>query len=247
MMNTQPIPYRDQDKTLTGFLAWDDTGSTRRPGILVVHGGAGLDEHAKQRAQQIAELGFVAFACDMYGDGIAGDRQRVMACAMELRDDPERLCRRAQAGLDVLASNPQVDGRLAAVGYCFGGMTVLQLARSGVELAGVVSIHGSLRTTLPIQRSQVKAKILVCHGALDPHVPMGDVTTFIEEMNQAAVDWQLIIYGNATHGFTHQNAPAYNVPGVAYHAQADARSWAAMELFFGELFGSEEKRDQARS
>ncbi len=247
MMNTQPIPYRDQDKTLTGFLAWDDTGSTRRPGILVVHGGAGLDEHAKQRAQQIAELGFVAFACDMYGDGIAGDRQRVMACGMELRDDPERLCRRAQAGLDVLASNPQVDGRLAAVGYCFGGMTVLQLARSGVELAGVVSIHGSLRTTLPIQRSQVKAKILVCHGALDPHVPMGDVTTFIEEMNQAAVDWQLIIYGNATHGFTHQNAPAYNVPGVAYHAQADARSWAAMELFFGELFGSEEKRDQARS
>ena len=239
-MTTQPIPYRDQDQPLTGFLAWDDTRDTRRPGILVVHGGAGLDEHARQRAQHIAGLGFVAFACDMYGDGIAGDRQRVMACATELRGDPERLCRRAQAGLDILASNPLVDGRLAAVGYCFGGMTVLQLARSGVELAGVVSIHGNLRTIRPIQVSQVKAKILVCHGALDPHVPMGDLTTFMEEMNQAAVDWQLIVYGNAMHGFTHENASAYKVPGVAYHAQADARSSAALESFFVELFGAEE-------
>jgi dienelactone hydrolase len=245
-MNTQPIRYRDQDTPLTGFLAWDDTRGRQRPGILVVHGGAGLDEHAKQRAQHIAELGFVAFACDMYGDGIAGDRQRVMACAMELRGDPERLCRRAQTGMDVLASNPLVDGRLAAVGYCFGGMTVLQLARSGIELAGVVSIHGNLKTTQPIQAS-VKAKILVCHGALDPHVPMVDVATFIEEMNRGAVDWQLIVYGNAMHGFTHENASAYKVSGVAYDAQADARSSAAMELFFVELFGSEESTDQPRT
>ncbi len=239
-MNTQPIRYRDQDQSLTGFLAWDDAKGNQRPGILVVHGGAGLDEHARQRAQSIAELGFVAFACDMYGDGITGDRQRVMACAMELRGDPERLCRRARAGLDVLAANPHIDGRLAAVGYCFGGMTVLELARSGIALAGVVSIHGNLKTTLPIQGSQVKAKILVCHGALDPHVPMADVAAFVEEMNQAAVDWQLIVYGNAMHGFTHENASAYKVPGVAYNAQADARCSAAMKSFFVELFGSGE-------
>jgi len=229
-MHTQLTTYSDQDTPLTGFFAWDDTQGGQRPGILVVHGGAGLDDHAKQRAQSIAALGFVAFACDMYGDGVTGDRQRIMGCAMELRANPEKLSRRAQAGMDVLASHPQVDGRVAAVGYCFGGMTVLQLARSGVELTGVVSIHGSLKTTRPAQRSLVKAKILVCHGALDPHAPMEDVAAFTEEMNSAAVDWQLIVYGNAMHGFTHENASAYKVPGVAYHAQADARSSAAMEL-----------------
>ncbi len=239
VMHTQPVAYRDQDTPLTGFFAWDDTQGGQRPGILVVHGGAGLDDHAKQRAQSMAELGFVVFACDMYGDGVAGDRQRIMACAMDLRADPEKLCSRAQAGIDVLASHPQVDGRFAAVGYCFGGMTVLQLARSGIELTGVVSIHGNLKTTRPAQSSQVKAKVLVCHGALDPHVPMGDVAAFIEEMNSATVDWQLIVYGNAMHGFTHENASVFKVPGVAYHAQADARSSAATELFFAELFGSE--------
>ena len=237
-MKTQAVSYRDQDTPLTGFLACDDTRAGQRPGILVVHGGAGLDDHARQRAQHVAELGFVALACDMYGDDVAGDRQRVIACAMELRDDPERLCRRAQAGLDVLASHPQVDGRLAAVGYCFGGMTVLQLARAGFELAGVVSIHGSLKTTRPAQPSQMKAKVLVCHGALDPHVPLGDVSAFMEEMNNAAVDWQLIVYGGAMHGFTHQNAAAYKMPGVAYHAEADTRSSTAMQLFFAEIFTS---------
>ena len=238
-VHTQPIAYRDQDTPLTGFFALDDTQRGPRPGILIVHGGAGLDEHAKLRAQSMAELGFVAFACDMYGDSVAGDRQRIMACAMDLRADPEKLCSRAQAGIDVLVSHPQVDGRIAAVGYCFGGMTVLELARSGVELRGVVSIHGNLKTTRPAQSSRVRAKVLVCHGALDPHVPIGDVAAFIDEMNSAAVDWQLIVYGNAMHGFTHENASAYKVPGVAYDAQADARSSAATELFLAEIFGPE--------
>jgi dienelactone hydrolase len=158
---------------------------------------------------------------------------------MELRADPEKLCRRAQAGIDRLASHPRVDGRLAAVGYCFVGMTVLELARSGIELTDVVSIHGNLKTTRPAQCSMAKAKVLVCHGALNPHVPMADVAAFIEEMNSAAVERQLIVYGDAMHGFTHENASAFKVPGVAYHAQADARSSAATELFFAELFGSE--------
>ena len=118
-----------------------------------------------------------------------------------------------------------VDGRVAAVGYCFGGMTVLQLARSGVDLAGVVSIHGSLKTARRAQAGQLKARVLVCHGALDPHVPMADVTAFVDEMNNAGADWQLIIYGGAMHGFTHEDAAGYKVPGVAYHAQADARGW----------------------
>ena len=160
-MNTQSVAYRDGDTPLTGFLAWDETKSGARPGILVVHGGAGLDDHAKGRARCLAGLGFVTFACDMYGDGVAGDRQRVMARIMELSRDPVRLCQRAQAGLDVLASHPQVDGRLAAVGYCFGGMTVLELARGGIGLAGVISIHGSLKTSRPAQASALTAKAVL--------------------------------------------------------------------------------------
>jgi dienelactone hydrolase len=234
-INTQTKGYRDGDTELTGMLAWDDSRAHQRPGILVVHGGAGLDDHAKDRATRLAELGFVVFACDMYGNGVAGNRERVMARIMELRSDPARLCQRARVGIEVLASHPRVDGRIAAVGYCFGGMTVLELARSGIEIAGVVSVHGALGTSGPAQSGLVKTKILVCHGALDPHVPMSQVNAFVEEMNRAGADWQLIIYGGAMHGFTHKAGP--QVPGVAYHAQSDARSSAAMQRFFNELFG----------
>jgi dienelactone hydrolase len=242
-MNTQLIPYRDEDIALTGFLASGDANGGKRPGILVVHGGAGLDEHAKAQVRRFADIGFVAFACDMYGDGVAGDRARVMAQVIELRDNPPLLRRRAQAGIQVLASQPDVDGRLAAVGYCFGGMTVLQLARAGVELGGVVSIHGSLKTTIPAQASQVKAKVLVCHGALDPHVPMTDVTGFVEEMNRAETDWQLVVLGGAMHGFTHPDS-RQKLPGVAYNALADARSFAATQRFLAELFSLEERANK---
>src|SRR5882672_8564713 len=157
-MDTQTVTYRDGDTELTGHFARDAERAYKRPGILVVHGGAGLDDHAKGRARRLAELGFVVFACDMYGNGVAGNRERVMARIMELRSDLTTLCQRARAGIEVLASQPRVDGRMAAVGYCFGGMTVLELARSGTELAGVISIHGSLKTTRPAQKSAVKAK-----------------------------------------------------------------------------------------
>jgi dienelactone hydrolase len=229
--------YRDGDVSLTGYFAWDEAREGKRPGILVVHGGAGLDDHARRRAQGLAADGFLAFACDLYGDGIAGDRQRVIARLMDLNRDPDRLCQRAQAGIHTLQSHPLMDGRLAAVGYCFGGMTVLQLARSGAELAGVASIHGSLKTTRPAQAAAVKAKILVCHGALDPHVPLSDVNAFVEEMKAAGADWQLNICGNAMHGFTHEDAVPSRTPGVEYNGVADARSSAALHAFLTELFG----------
>ncbi len=234
-IETQAVSYRDCDTKLDGLFTWDDTKVGERPGILVVHGGAGLDNHARGRARKMAELGYVAFACDMYGEGVAGDRQRVMARIMELRKDPSILCQRASAGIEVLASHPLVDGRIAAAGYCFGGMTVLELARSGMELAGVVSVHGSLNTTRPAQAGVVKAKILACHGALDPHVPMTQVNAFTEEMNRAGNDWQLIIYGGALHGFTHDPGGP-EIPGVAYNALADVRSSIAIREFFIELF-----------
>jgi dienelactone hydrolase len=238
MLNKQSAPYHDGDTALTGFLVWDDARSDPRPGILLVHAGAGLDDHAKERSRRLAALGFAVLACDMYGDGVAGDRQRVMARINELRSDRARLCQRAQAAIPVLASHPQVDGRLAAVGYCFGGMTVLELARAGFPLAGVVSIHGSLETTQPAQPGTIKSKVLVCHGALDPHVPMAHVNVFVEEMNHAGADWQLIAYGGAMHGFTHEDAGKSGVPGVAYNAAADARSSIAVQVFFAELFES---------
>jgi dienelactone hydrolase len=241
-INTQTIGYRDGDTDLTGQLAWDDSQDRQRPGILVVHGGAGLDNHAKGRARRLAEIGFVVFACDMYGNGVAGNRERVMARIMELRGNRAMLCQRARAGIEVLASQPQVDGRIAAVGYCFGGMTVLEVARSGMDLAGVVSVHGSLDTVQPAQPGLVKAKILVCHGALDPHVPMTQVSAFAEEMKRAGADWQLIVYGGAMHGFTHEDG--LHAPGVAYHAQSDARSAAAMQSFFMELFGGDANAGQ---
>jgi dienelactone hydrolase len=234
-IQTQDIGYREGDTDLTGQFVWDDSREDRRPGILVVHGGAGLDDHARGRARRLAELDYVVFACDMYGNGVAGNRERVMSRIMELRNDRAKLCARAHVGIEVLASQPQMDGRIAAVGYCFGGMTVLELARSGEELAGVISVHGSLETSKPASAGAVKAKILVCHGGLDPHVPMTHVSAFVEEMKSAGADWQLNVYGGAMHGFTHETGP--QMPGVAYNAQADARSAAAMQNFLGELFG----------
>jgi dienelactone hydrolase len=147
--------------------------------------------------------------------------------------------RRAQSGTAVLAAQPLVEGRFAAVGYCFGGMVVLELARNGVELAGVVSVHGSLHTSQRAQPKSVKAKILVCRGALDPHVPMSQVSAFVEEMNQAGADWQLIVYGGAMHGFTHTGDS--QLPAVQYHLRSDIRSSIAIQDFFSELFSDNMK------
>jgi dienelactone hydrolase len=231
---TQQTNYNDGNVSLNGVFFWDDSHNAKRPGILVVHGGTGLDDHAKNRARRFAELGYVAFACDMYGEGVAGSRDRIMACINELRAEPDRLPRRASAGIDALKSHALTSAHLAAVGYCFGGMTVLELARSGAPLAGIVSVHGSLDTKQPAAPDSIKAKLLVCHGALDPHVPLTQVNAFADEMKTANADWQLIIYGQAVHGFTHEDK--WNVPGVAYHAASDARSWRAIESFFSEIF-----------
>ncbi len=235
-LREETIDYRDGEVDLAGLLVWDGT-ELARPGVLVVHGGAGLDDHAKGRARQLAELGVLVFACDMYGKAVTGDRERVMSCIQELVADRDKLARRVQAGVEVLASHPQLDGKIAAVGYCFGGRAVLELARSGADLAGAISVHGTLETANPASPGAVKAKVLVCHGALDPHVPNAQLTAFIEEMNAAGTDYQLIVYGGAMHGFTHDVGP--QAPGVAYHAASDRRSFLAIKAFLAEVFGME--------
>jgi dienelactone hydrolase len=231
---TRDLAYNDLDVRLTGQLHWDEAQDSPKPGILLIHGGAGLDGHAREQARRYAELGYAVLACDMYGDGVAGDRERVMACLTALRDDPAFLVRRGQAGLKALSRCPEVGEDVAAVGFCFGGMAALALARSGANLAGAVSIHGSLATGDPAEPGAVTAKVLACHGASDPHVPMDDVVAFTDEMNRADADWQLAIYGNAMHGFTHKHAVAGAMPGVAYDPLADQRSFAATRAFLAE-------------
>lgn len=231
---TRSLPYRDQDTPLTGMLHWPADQPEPSPGILLIHGGAGLDAHARDQARRYAQLGYTVLACDMYGDGVAGDRERVMASVTALRDDPDLLVRRARAGLTALAQCPEAGATAAAIGFCFGGMAALTLARAGVELAAVVSIHGSLRTVRPAQPGAVVAKVLACHGAADPHVPMEDVAAFTEELNRAEADWQLNVYGRALHGFTHAHAAPGATPGVAYDPVADQRSFAAATTFLAQ-------------
>jgi len=237
MVETEDVRYFDGDEALTGLLAWDRAQSHQRPGILVLHGGAGLDAHAKNRARRFADAGFIVFAADMYGASVAGNRDRIVEHIGELRRNRGALSRRAQAAIARLRSHPDVDGRIAAIGYCLGGMIALELARDGVDLAGVVSVHGSLETAMRSEAGVVKARILVCHGSLDPHGPPAHVLAFVDEMNRAGADFQLILYGGAMHGFTHETA-IQPLNGVAYNPTADARSSKAIGMFLDEIFAS---------
>lgn len=232
---TKTVEYKDGDTLLEGYLAYDDAAADRKPGVLVVHEWKGLDDYAKKRAEQLAGMGYVAFAADIYGKGVRPkDHQEAGATAGKFKGDRALLRRRARAGLDALRAQPGVDpARLAAIGYCFGGTTVLELARSGAEIAGVVSFHGGLDT--PVPAKALKAKVLVLHGADDPHVPDKDVLAFAKEMRDAKADWQLVSYGNAVHGFTNPNNGGDPSKGAAYDAAADRRSWAAMRAFFDEV------------
>jgi dienelactone hydrolase len=233
----RPVTYSDAGTALTGVLYGVEASHGELPGILLIHGGAGLDAHAREQAERWAGMGYVVFAGDMYGDGVAGDRQRVMACLTALRDDPALLAGRAEAALDQL--RPETGGRLAAIGYCFGGMAALTLARAGSELAAAISIHGSLATPSPARPGAVRARVLACHGASDPHVPMEQVAAFAREMDDARADWQLTMYGGAVHGFTHRHATPGATPGVAYDERADSRSFADANRFMAQALGAD--------
>jgi dienelactone hydrolase len=234
---TRELAYRDFETALTGVLHWNTARPGPQPGILLIHGGGGLDEHAREQARRYCEPGYTVLACDMYGDGVIGDRDRIMACVTALRDDPALLAQRALAGLTALSGCAEAGAPMAAVGFCFGGMAALTLARSGADLAGAVSIHGSLATSRPAAPGAVTAKILACHGSADPHVSMDDVAAFAAEMDNAGADWQMTIYGRAMHGFTHKHAARGSIPGVAYDPVADARSFSAASMFLAGALG----------
>lgn len=232
------VAYEEGDTKMEGYLVYDEAQKTKRPGVLVVHDWMGIGEFSKQKAEQLAELGYVAFAADIYGVGNRPENSDEAAkISDEFKKNRKKLRARVQAALKVLQDEEMVqDDKIAAIGYCFGGTTVLELARSGANVAGVVSFHGGLNSPTPEDAKQIKGKVLVLHGADDPMVPAEEVAAFQKEMHEAKVDWQLVSYGNAVHCFTYPDAAKYGLEGAAYHALADKRSWKAMKVFFKELF-----------
>jgi dienelactone hydrolase len=236
VINTETVEYRHGEALLEGFVG-APAGSGARPGVLVVHAWKGIGDHERETVKRLASQGYVAFALDMYGKGIRPKTNQEAAKQAGIYRGNRALMRaRARAGLDWLKKHPRVDPKkTVALGYCFGGGTVLELARSGADVLGVVSFHGNLDTPDPADAKNIKASVLVLHGAADPHVPKSQVDAFISEMSAADVDWQLTMYGGAVHSFTHEDAGNDPSRGVAYDAKAARRAYAAMDDFFREL------------
>jgi dienelactone hydrolase len=237
-ITSRAVEYRQGDTALEGWLARPAAGSTARPGVLVVPDWTGVGPFARQRAEALAALGYVALAADVYGKGVRpGTPQEAAATAGRYKSDRALLRARVAAGLAELARQPGVDpARLAAIGYCFGGTAAIELARSGAALAGVVSFHGGLDSPTPADGRNIRAKLLVLHGAEDPFVPEADVKAFEAELRAARVDWQMVKYAGAVHSFTNPAAGNDVSRGAAYDAAADRRSWTAMRAFFDEIF-----------
>jgi dienelactone hydrolase len=237
-VRSRTVEYKQGDTVCEGYLAWDDAQAGPRPGVLVVHEWMGLGEHVMKRCNMLAEEGYVAFAADIYGKGVRPTTMEAAAAESgKYRADRKLLRARAQAGLDQLLAQDNVDkSKVAAIGYCFGGMTVLELARAGTDINGIVSFHGSYGTENPAGPGDIKAKVLICNGAADPHNPREAINALEDELNNSGADWQFINYGHAMHSFTNERA---NSPenGLQYNAEADRRSWQDMLVFFNEIFG----------
>ncbi len=231
------IEYKDGEILLEAYMAWDGAGADRKPGVLVSHAWAGRGELEQNKAAQLAELGYVGFALDLYGKGVkGGNPEQNRALMQPLLDDRTMLQRRMKLALDNLRKQKEVDGeRVAAMGFCFGGLCVLDLARTGADLRGVASFHGLFSSPGNTADKKIKAKVLAMHGWDDPMVPPDDVLSLAKELTSMGADWQIHAYGNTLHAFTN---PAANDPefGTVYDADADRRSWQSLQLFLAEIF-----------
>ncbi|NIP38555.1 MAG: dienelactone hydrolase family protein [Candidatus Dadabacteria bacterium] len=240
-VKTQELTYKADDTALKGFLAYDDSIKEKRPGVIVVHEWWGHNEYARTRAKMLAELGYVALAVDMYGDGKTADHPDDAKKFMnEALANGELFKKKFEAGLALLNSQPQTDPeKTAAIGYCFGGATVLAMARAGVDLDGVVSFHGILATETPAQKGAVKAKVLAFHGADDPFVPKEQADAFRKEMNNAEVDYTFVVFPGIQHSFTNPGATEvgkkFELP-LVYDKEADESSWKQTQEFLEKIF-----------
>ncbi len=235
---SQTVAYQHEGVNLEGYLAYDDASRGKRPGVLVVHEWWGLNEYARSRVKQLAGMGYVAFGLDMYGKGkVTAHPSQAAEWMKQVRSNVRQWQQRARAGLEVLKKDPRTDTkRIAAIGYCFGGGTVQQLAYSGADIKGVVSFHGPLLPPGDDQAKRITAKILISHGAADPFVKEGAIETYISSMEKSGADWQMIIHGGAKHSFTNPHADKAGMDALKYSKSADQRSWGDMVLFFDEIF-----------
>jgi dienelactone hydrolase len=230
--------YSVAEKQFTGYLALDQARVEKGPGVLVLHEGDGLSEHTKERANRLAALGYVAYAPDLYGERFSSRKQGV-AVITALVQDSAALRARVIAAFNSLKDLPEVDAsQTAAIGFCFGGFAALELARSGCDVGCVVSFHGGLGARTPAVRGEIKARVLVCTGADDPHVPREQRSAFEDEMTAADADWQMMVLGGARHAFTNRTVDPSQHPGSAYHKPSDERSWAVMLSLFTQSFES---------
>jgi dienelactone hydrolase len=238
-VQTKNVDYEYDGTKLKGMLAWDDAATGKRPGVLVVHEFWGLNDYAKERAKKLAALGYVAFACDMYGDGKSTEHpDDARTFAGEVRKNVKVWQGRALAGLKILQDNEHVDAKkIAAIGYCFGGSTCLQLAYSGADVAAIVTFHGALPIPDEAQAKAIKGKILICHGADDSFIPEDTIQKVRAAFAKAGTDYQMIYYANTVHSFTVPDADKKMMKGVAYNEKADRRSWQAMRDLFAEALG----------
>lgn len=237
-IKTETVEYKEGDTVLEGYLAYDDAKKTKRPGVIVVHEWMGLGEYTKRRTREMAELGYIAFAADIYGKGIrAKDAKEAGELAGKYKGNRSLLRTRAMAAFDTLKKNKLVDSsKMLAMGYCFGGTTVLEMAMSGAELKGVVSFHGGLDFATDLADAKaIKSKLLILHGAIDPFVPAEQVNSFSKALNDNNIDYQFVSYSGAVHSFTNPESGNDNKKGAAYNAVADKRSFEAMKVFFKEV------------
>jgi dienelactone hydrolase len=227
------VEYKAGDAACEGWHAYDTRTTGKRPAVLIIHQWTGVSENEKMRARMLAELGYNVFVADIYGKGVRPQPPAAGQEAGKYKGDRALYRQRLNAGLDILKKDERTDtSKIAAIGYCFGGTGVLELARDGADLKGVVSFHGGLGTPTPQDAKNIKGEVLVCHGADDPFVPPAEVEAFKKEMKDAGVKNEFIAYPGAVHSFTQKAAGNDNSKGSAYNEDADKKSWVAMKEFF---------------
>lgn len=230
------VEYKAGDVACEGWHAYDASKEGKRPAVLIIHQWTGLSENEKMRARMLAELGYNVFAADVYGKGVRPQPPAAGQEAGKYKGDRALYRARLTAALEVLRKDERTDSsKIGAIGYCFGGTGVLELARSGAEVKGVVSFHGGLGSPTPQDAKSIKGEVLVCHGADDPFVPAAEVEAFHKEMKDAGVKYDFVGYPGAVHAFTQKGAGNDNSKGAAYNVEADTKSWEAMKTFFAKV------------